>query len=76
MSDLKKEKVRIPKRIKAPIIIKDDTISGFTMDDIDSFTEDDIKSISCKFKLSEQKEKQTVIDHDSYRKWLKDTNTK
>lgn len=76
MSDLKKEKVRIPKRIKAPIIIKDDTISRFTMDDIDSFAEDDIKNISCKFKSIESKEEQTVIDHDSYRKWLKDTNTK
>lgn len=68
MLDLKKEKVRIPKRIKAPIIIKDDTILGFTLDDIENNL--------YKFKPSEQKEKQTVIDHDCYRKWLKDTNTK
>lgn len=46
------------------------------MDDIDSFTEYDIKNISCKFKPIESKEEQTVIDHDSYKKWLKDTNTK
>lgn len=74
MLDLKK--IKLPKRIKAPIIIKDDIISGFTIEDIENFTEEDIEKISCKFKSVESKEKQTVVDHDSYRKWLKDTNTK
>lgn len=60
--------MKIPKRIKAPIIIKDDIISGFTMDDIENNL--------YKFKSVEPKEKQTTMDHDSYRKWLKDTNTK
>ena len=58
--------MKIPKRIKAPIIIKDDVISGFTIDDIENNI--------YKFNPPEDIDNEAVMDHDSYRKWLKEPN--
>lgn len=59
--------MKIPKRIKGPIIITDTLVSGLTIDDLDNYS-----FVETKSDLNETNNKE--IDH-SYRKWL-DVNKK